>query len=137
MTNNKRGGYREGSGSKPHPPAEVASIRIVANVTPAEAQEWSRRGRTAWLRAELRRKKTIDGILIFEMALFTQAPEIGSTDCTHEARYLGYRRVPVLSDGKTNLTSICFPASEQDEEVLVTHVAAIDSMGVIVAVNSI
>lgn len=54
MTNNKRGGYREGSGSKPHPPAEVASVRIVANVTPAEAAEWQRRGRTAWLRADLR-----------------------------------------------------------------------------------
>ena len=53
--NTKRGGYREGSGSKPHPPAEVASVRIVANVTPAEAQEWARRGRTAWLRAELRK----------------------------------------------------------------------------------
>ena len=49
-----RGGKREGSGSKPHPPAEVASVRIVANVTPSEAQEWQRRGRTAWLRAELR-----------------------------------------------------------------------------------
>ena len=54
MTTNKRGGYRIGSGSKPHPPAEVASVRIVANVTPAEAEEWARRGRTAWLRAELR-----------------------------------------------------------------------------------
>ncbi len=50
----KRGGYRENSGSKPHPPEQVASVRIVANVTPAEAQEWARRGRTAWLRAELR-----------------------------------------------------------------------------------
>ena len=54
MTTTKRGGYRENSGSKPHPPAEVASIRIVANVTPAEAAEWAKRGRTAWLRAELR-----------------------------------------------------------------------------------
>lgn len=52
-----RGGYREGAGSKPKPPAEVASVRIVANVTPAEAQEWARRGRTAWLRAELRGSK--------------------------------------------------------------------------------
>jgi len=57
MTTNKtkRGGYRENSGSKPHPPELVASVRIVANVTPAEAQEWARRGRTAWLRAELRK----------------------------------------------------------------------------------
>ncbi len=54
----KRGGYRQNSGSKPHPPAEVASVRIVANVTPAEAQEWVRRGRTAWLRAELRRNES-------------------------------------------------------------------------------
>ncbi len=55
MTTNKRGGYRIGSGSKPHPPEQVASVRIVANVTPAEAQEWQRRGRTAWLRSELRK----------------------------------------------------------------------------------
>jgi len=52
--NTKRGGHRAGSGSKPHPPEQVASVRIVANVTPAEAQEWARRGRTAWLRPELR-----------------------------------------------------------------------------------
>ena len=55
MTTTKRGGYRENSGSKPHPPEQVASVRIVANVTPAEAQEWQRRGRTAWLRSELRK----------------------------------------------------------------------------------
>ncbi len=60
MTTTKRGGYRPNSGSKPHPPAEVASIRIVANVTPAEAQEWARRGRTAWLRSELRKLATPD-----------------------------------------------------------------------------
>jgi len=50
----QRGGYRQGSGAKPKPPAEVASVRIVANLTPAEAAEWQRRGRTGWLRAELR-----------------------------------------------------------------------------------
>jgi len=55
MTTTKRGGHRAGSGSKPHPPEQVASVRIVANVTPAEAQEWARRGRTAWLRPELRK----------------------------------------------------------------------------------
>ena len=55
MNTTKRGGYREGSGAKPEPSAEVASVRIVANVTPAEAQEWARRGRTAWLRPELRK----------------------------------------------------------------------------------
>ena len=52
-----RGGYRPNSGAKPKPQAEVASVRIVANVTPAEAQEWQRLGRTAWLRAELRSSK--------------------------------------------------------------------------------
>jgi len=51
----KRGGYRPNSGAKPKPPEEVASVRIVANVTPAEAAEWQRRGRTTWLRSELRR----------------------------------------------------------------------------------
>ena len=55
MTTTKRGGYRKNSGAKPKPPAEVASVRIVANVTEVEAQEWKRRGRTAWLRAELRK----------------------------------------------------------------------------------
>ena len=56
-----RGGRREGSGAKPKPPAKVASVRIVANVTPAEAQEWARRGRTAWLRTELRKLPIPDG----------------------------------------------------------------------------
>jgi len=55
MKETKRGGYRQGSGAKPKPPAEVASVRIVANLTPAEAAEWQRRGRTTWLRSELRR----------------------------------------------------------------------------------
>ena len=43
------------SGAKPKPPAEVASVRIVANLTPAAAAEWRRRGRTGWLRDELRK----------------------------------------------------------------------------------
>ena len=55
MTTTKRGGYRPNSGAKPKPPAEVASVRIVANVTQAEASEWHRLGRTKWLRAELRK----------------------------------------------------------------------------------
>lgn len=55
MTTTKRGGYRPNSGSKPHPTELVASVRIVANVTPAEAAEWQRRGRTGWLREELRK----------------------------------------------------------------------------------
>lgn len=50
-----RGGRREGSGAKPKPLFEVASVRIVANVTPAEADEWRRRGMTRWLRGELRK----------------------------------------------------------------------------------
>lgn len=50
----KRGGYRPNSGAKPKPQEEVASVRIVANLTPAEAAEWQRRGRTGWLRSELR-----------------------------------------------------------------------------------
>lgn len=56
MTTTKRGGRREGSGANPKPPEEVASVRIVANVTEAEAKEWKRLGRTAWLRAELQKK---------------------------------------------------------------------------------
>jgi hypothetical protein len=55
MKETKRGGYRPNSGAKPKPPAEVASVRIVANLTPAEAAEWQRRGRTGWLREELRK----------------------------------------------------------------------------------
>ena len=45
-----RGGHREGAGSKPKPPAEVASVRIVANVTEAEAGllwQWMRAVSTA------------------------------------------------------------------------------------------
>ncbi len=74
---------------------------------------------------------------ILEAALFTQAPELGSTDCTHEAAYSGYRRVPLVMDGRANLPEIGFPASEQDAEVLVTHVAVIDGRGVIVAVHAL
>lgn len=48
-----RGGRREGAGAKPKPPAELASVRVVANVTPAEAAEWRRRGMSKWLRSEL------------------------------------------------------------------------------------
>lgn len=68
---------------------------------------------------------------LLEAALFTQEPELGSTDCTHEVRYAGYKRVQMVADSTTNLTEIVFPESEQDEEVLVTHAAAIDGRGVI------
>ncbi|MCB1891954.1 MAG: hypothetical protein KDF48_07040 [Rhodocyclaceae bacterium] len=74
---------------------------------------------------------------LLEAALFTQAPELGSTDCAHEVKYTGYRRVPLVADGQANLTEIVFPASEQDAEVTVTHVAAIDGRGVIVAVHAL
>ena len=74
---------------------------------------------------------------LLEAALFTQAPTLGSTDCAHEVRYAGYRRVPLVADRHTNLTEIVFPASEQDAEVLVTHAAAIDGRGVIVAVHAL
>ena len=57
MTITKRGGRREGAGAKPKPPAEVASVRIVANVTEGEAAEWERRGKTKWIRAELRNRE--------------------------------------------------------------------------------
>ncbi len=60
MTTTKRGGYRPNSGAKPKPQSEVASFRIVANVTQAEAAEWAKRGRTAWLRAELRKLAATD-----------------------------------------------------------------------------
>lgn len=48
-----RGGRREGAGAKPKPADNVASVRIVANVTLAEAAEWRRRGMSKWLRGEL------------------------------------------------------------------------------------
>jgi hypothetical protein len=54
----KRGGYRPNSGAKPKPQEEVASVRIVANLKPAEAAEWQRRGRTGWLRSELQNPTT-------------------------------------------------------------------------------
>jgi hypothetical protein len=74
---------------------------------------------------------------LMEAALFTSAPTVGSTDCTHEAMYVGYRRVPLIADDETNLTEIVFTASEQDAAVLVTHAAAIDGMGVIRAVHAL
>ncbi len=74
---------------------------------------------------------------LLEAALFTQAPELGSTDCTHEVKYAGYKRVPLISDGKANLTDIVFPGSEQDDPVLVTHAVAIDGDGVIRAVHAL
>ena len=80
MTTTNRGGRREGAGSKPKPPAEVASVRIVANVTPAEAEEWARRGRTHWLRAELRSCEEMeyavqagDAVLLEEQAVLLRA----------------------------------------------------------------
>ena len=78
-----RGGKRENSGAKPKPPAEVASVRIVANVTPAEAQEWARRGRTAWLRAELRKDSTAleaatDKASFFELLLLAVLEKTGA-----------------------------------------------------------
>lgn len=67
MTITKRGGRREGAGAKPKPPAQVASVRIVANVTQDEAAEWQRRGRTAWLRAELRNRSAEEGETIKQL----------------------------------------------------------------------
>lgn len=74
---------------------------------------------------------------LLEAALFTQAPELGSVDCGHEIWYEGYKRVPVIADDYTNLTEIVFPESEQDEEVIATHLVAIDGRGVIVGVRAL
>jgi hypothetical protein len=74
---------------------------------------------------------------LLEAALFTQAPELGSADCMHEVTYVGYRRVPFVADKRGNLAEIVFPPSEQDAEVMVTHAAAIDGRGVIVAVHAL
>lgn len=97
MTKTKRGGYREGSGSKPHPPAEVASVRIVANVTPAEAAEWARRGRTAWLRAELRNDSTAldaatDKASFFELLLLAVLEKTGPVRVSKDFEILPDRR---------------------------------------------
>ena len=74
---------------------------------------------------------------LLEAALFTQKPTLGSTDCTHEVKYAGYKRVPLIADNEVNLTEIVFNASKQDAEVLVTHAAAIDGRGGIVAVHAL
>ncbi len=74
---------------------------------------------------------------LLEVALFTQAPLIGSTDCTYEMQYPGYKRVPVVADEHTNLTGVAFPECEQDTDVWVTHAAAIDGRGVIVGVRAL
>ena len=74
---------------------------------------------------------------LLEVALFTQEPLIGSTDCTYEVQYPGYKRVPVVTDEHTNLTEVVFPECEQDTDVWVTHAAAIDDRGVIVGVRAL
>jgi len=73
---------------------------------------------------------------LLEAALFTREPQIGSTDCSHEVKYTGYQRVPMVAIDGANPTEIVFPESGQDEEVLVTHAAAIDGRGVIVGVHA-
>jgi len=73
---------------------------------------------------------------LLEAALFGSAPVVGSTDCAAELFYVGYKRVPTVTDGLSNLTEIVFPASDQDEPVYATHVAVIDGCGVIVAVHA-
>lgn len=74
---------------------------------------------------------------VLEAALFTKAPQIGSKDCTNEVNYNGYHRVLLATDHRAKLTDIRFPASQQDESILVSHVAAIDERGVIVAAREI
>jgi hypothetical protein len=74
-------------------------------------------------------------LTLLHAALFNQAPQLGSSDFTHEVAYRGYKRMPLLAEGQTNITEISFPPSEQDEPVLVTHAAAIDGRGIIVAVH--
>jgi len=74
---------------------------------------------------------------MLEAALFCQKPEIGTSDYTNEVKYVGYKRVMMVSDGRTNVTPVLFPPSDQDMPTLVTHIAAIDQHGTIVAVNSI
>lgn len=90
MTTNSsaRGGRREGAGAKPKPLSEVASVRIVANVTPAEADEWRRRGMSKWLRAELRQQpndknqqKEIEVKTSAYVALYAPNPNAASSYC--------------------------------------------------------
>jgi len=75
-----------------------------------------------------------ESLNLLEAAIFTQEPVVGSSNCLHEANYVGYKRVPFVADERANLSNIEFPPSEQDEEVIATHAAAIDGRGVIVGV---
>jgi hypothetical protein len=73
---------------------------------------------------------------VLEAALFTKAPQLGSRDYSHEVNYQGYHRVLLANAQRATLTDIKFPASQQEESILVSHIALIDENGVIVAVRN-
>lgn len=53
----KRGGPRPGSGRPRKPREQSASVRIGLALTPAEAEEYRRRGATKWVRRELEKSE--------------------------------------------------------------------------------
>jgi hypothetical protein len=71
-----------------------------------------------------------------EAALVDGEPTVGSSDLSHEVRYKGYKRVPVLM-APANLHEVAFPPCDQDEELPATHVVVVDGRGVIVAARPI
>lgn len=73
----------------------------------------------------------------YQAALFCGEPMIGSTDYAHEADYDGYCRCPFVADVLGNKGDIKFPAPLSDSDTVITHVAAIDEHGIIVAVRSV
>ena len=53
MTTTKRGGARPGAGQPRKPADQAVSVRFSLALTPAEADEYRRRGATAWVRSLL------------------------------------------------------------------------------------
>lgn len=68
-----------------------------------------------------------------QAALFNRAPAIGEQNPAGEVSYAGYRRVHVTErDGV--VPTITFRVSEDDREVLVTHIVLLDAAQVVVHV---
>ena len=53
MTTTKRGGARQGAGQPRKPADQSASVRFSLALTPAEAEEYRRRGAGPWVRRML------------------------------------------------------------------------------------
>ena len=56
MANGNRGGARPGAGHPRKPADQAVSVRFSLALTPSEAEEYRRRGATAWVRRMLQQQ---------------------------------------------------------------------------------